>query len=592
MKKNKKKKRNKNFIDELTHYPLAKALEIQQLIDKESNIQHSRLFRSITFGRLIVAVVLFAWFASTEVTKFFLIVPAIYIVASMWVLHHTKRNNEHTRLYALFYALFDLVAFALLIHFSNHDYELSFIFFTLAFNAMLLSFSQLVFVTCWGAIFLIVGWYDMKFPDTHLISTIWNSDFIDIPYKTSDIATLVMGLFFSTFTIYNIVKHSLKNEIGAIIQRRQMNQLLSFTRSVIENFKDGILIFTADTDTSILNINKKAIELLNLKSGQAVLSLYELSPQLFKQYKDWSSSLFDSFNTDDSFTYQHNEGAEEVFVSFSEFSRTNQGSVIMVTLESVNKTMQQAQENKLISLGRLTAGVAHEIRNPLASIHSAADLLKESNNEEVKHKLVDIINKNVRRTNRIISNILGLFRERKAERTLLPVAKTLDEFVESFKLSNNDKAFKLTVTTELEEPLYIKFDLTQLEQILWNLASNSIKYSESADLKINIHYGLSDNRRRLFLYVSDNGKGIDEKRATKIFEPFYAGSAEGSGLGLYLAKELCAANNANITYLLPTDRDFHLPQRGACFRIATTVYFSKSFKPKIPNERPRPPSPF
>ncbi len=567
MKKNKKKKRNKNFIDELTHYPLAKALEIQQLIDKESNIQHSRLFRSITFGRLIVAVVLFAWFASTEVTKFFLIVPAIYIVASMWVLHHTKRNNEHTRLYALFYALFDLVAFALLIHFSNHDYELSFIFFTLAFNAMLLSFSQLVFVTCWGAIFLIVGWYDMKFPDTHLISTIWNSDFIDIPYKTSDIATLVMGLFFSTFTIYNIVKHSLKNEIGAIIQRRQMNQLLSFTRSVIENFKDGILIFTADTDTSILNINKKAIELLNLKSGQAVLSLYELSPQLFKQYKDWSSSLFDSFNTDDSFTYQHNEGAEEVFVSFSEFSRTNQGSVIMVTLESVNKTMQQAQENKLISLGRLTAGVAHEIRNPLASIHSAADLLKESNNEEVKHKLVDIINKNVRRTNRIISNILGLFRERKAERTLLPVAKTLDEFVESFKLSNNDKAFKLTVTTELEEPLYIKFDLTQLEQILWNLASNSIKYSESADLKINIHYGLSDNRRRLFLYVSDNGKGIDEKRATKIFEPFYAGSAEGSGLGLYLAKELCAANNANITYLLPTDRDFHLPQRGACFRI-------------------------
>lgn len=567
------------LIDELGYLPLAKPWKLQNLIDIETSYQQHKLFRTITWARIIIASLILIIFLNTNVSQLALSLPIISICISTWALKTNKNTSDNRHLYPLFYALFDILTFLYITKYSSNSYEIGFIFFTLSFNAMLLPFKQLLLVTCFGAVLLFIGWFDINFTQSQLFIS---SDFLELikeGQKTKEILTLIIGLFIVVFTVYQLAKTSLENEVKAVIQHRQLHQILSFNRSILENFNKGIIIFS--TDAQIISINKKAIELLNINDGTRITVLSELSSALFEYYNEWSSSLFGSSASDDSFTYQHNQGAEEVFISFTEFTKTNQNSIIMMTLDSVNKTMQQAQEARLVALGRLTAGIAHEIRNPLTAISSATDLLKENSDEATKHKLTAIIANNVQRTNRVINDVLGLFRDKQGNRQLLPVEQSLKTFAETFSLSHKDNKLTISIKTHCDKDVYFKFNTTQLDQILWNLCSNSIKYAKSEYLKITIKYRLSTNRKRLYLYVYDNGKGINEKKAKRIFEPFYAGSSEGSGLGLYLVRELCNANNANITYLLPKDRDDNLLPIGACFRISIPVYFSKNISPKI-----------
>lgn len=575
-------KNKSKIITDLNYLPLAKPWQLLEVIEIETSRKQYRLFRAVTWVRLIVAVLTFGFFLSTNTSHLALSLPIISMIISIEAL---KKNQTigNTNLYPLLYALFDILTFTYIITYSSNSYEIGFIFFTLSLNAMILPFRQLLLVTCLGGALVFIGWFDINFSQSQLFIS---SDILEVikeGQKTKEILTLIMGLFVVVFTIFQLTKMALLNEVKAIIQHKQLHEMLSFNRTIIENFNNGIIIFSTDTDAKIISINKKAIELLNINDEKRVTGLSELSSILFEQYKEWSSSLFGTSAANDSFTYQHNQGAEEVFISFTEFSKTNQNSIIMMTLESVNKTMQQAQEAKLTALGRLTAGIAHEIRNPLTAISSAADLLKENSDEQTKQKLISIIANNVQRTNRIINDILGLFRDKQANRQLLPVEQSLKEFSKRFTQSYNKQAFELTIINRSNKELYFNFDTTQLEQILWNLCSNAIKYAKSDNLQITISYELSSNQKRLYLYIYDNGKGINQEKATKIFEPFYAGSSEGSGLGLYLVRELCNANNANITYLLPKERSNQLPAIGACFRISAPVYFSQKVKPTITN---------
>ncbi len=574
-------KKTKKLPDEFDYSPLAKPWQMQHLITEETSYQYHRLFRIITWSRLLVAAIILISFIVSDTSTLTLLLPIVSVSMSLWALWATNDTYNNNRLYALLYALFDMLTFAYLIQFSSNSYELGFIFFTLAVNAILLSFVQLLWITCLAAVLLAIGWFDINFNRIHLLISLafWTN--IEVTQKLKGLLTLIVGLFVLALIVYYLTKQALDNEIKVLIQEKQLRKILSFNRSIVENFKNGILIFSADAETRMISINKKAVELLNIKDGERITVLSELSPLLFKYYREWSSSLLGSANTDDSFTYQHNQEAEEVFVSFTEFIQTDANSIIMMTLESVNNTMQQAQEAKLVALGRLTAGIAHEIRNPLAAISAAMDLLNEANDDSSKQRLVPIINKNIQRTNRIIDDILSLFKDKKADRQLLSILQSLNHFSETFRLSNKDSAFKIAVEAEDTEELYFKFDASQLEQILWNLCINSIKYSQATDLIITIKYRLSSNRKRVYLYVCDNGYGISYNKAKRIFEPFYAGSSEGSGLGLYLVRELCHANNANIIYLLPQNRHPDLPANGACFRISASVYFSRNIKPQI-----------
>ncbi|MGY0400215.1 MAG: sensor histidine kinase, partial [Ostreibacterium sp.] len=158
-----------------------------------------------------------------------------------------------------------------------------------------------------------------------------------------------------------------------------------------------------------------------------------------------------------------------------------------------------------------------------------------------------------------------------------------DYFKINFTQENQDNQFDIQIIEKSPEHLYIMFDKGQFEQILWNLAQNAIKYANVEPLIITLRLSLSASRRALYLDIIDNGQGIEEKKIKHIFEPFYTGGTSSSGLGLYLVRELCSANNANIVYLpSKMGEDNQVPEfSGACFRISIQAYFSQNIKPKI-----------
>ena len=233
----------------------------------------------------------------------------------------------------------------------------------------------------------------------------------------------------------------------------------------------------------------------------------------------------------------------------------------LVFLEDISQITQQAQQLKLASLGRLTAGIAHEIRNPLGAISHAAQLLQESEIlEGPDRRLAQIIQDHSRRMNLVIENVLQLSRRRQAEPQLLDLKYWLHRFASEFRSSA-----ALDQTLHLETSgsgLQTRMDPHQLTQVLTNLVQNGMRYSAQV-------HKLGQVWLKLFrdpdsdlpvLEVLDDGPGIPPEQLQHIFEPFYTTDNKGTGLGLYISRELCESNQARLDYK-PREGG------GSCFRI-------------------------
>jgi two-component system sensor histidine kinase PilS (NtrC family) len=233
----------------------------------------------------------------------------------------------------------------------------------------------------------------------------------------------------------------------------------------------------------------------------------------------------------------------------------------LVFLDDISQIAQQAQQLKLASLGRLTAGIAHEIRNPLGAISHAAQLLQES--EELPsgdRRLAQIIQDHSRRMNQVIENVLQLSRRRQAEPQLLDLKYWLHRFASEYRSSAPS-----TQTLHLETcsgSLQTRMDPHQLTQVLTNLVQNGLRYSGQKHHQSQVWLRLfrdSDSDLPV-LEVLDDGPGVPAEQLQSIFEPFFTTDTKGTGLGLYISRELCESNQARLDYQL---RD----TGGSCFRI-------------------------
>ncbi len=229
----------------------------------------------------------------------------------------------------------------------------------------------------------------------------------------------------------------------------------------------------------------------------------------------------------------------------------------LIFLEDISQITQQAQQLKLAALGRLTAGIAHEIRNPLGAISHAAQLLQES--EELSspdRRLAQIIQDHSRRMNVVIENVLQLSRRRQAEPQLLDLRYWLHRFASEFRASARDNQ-----TLHLQthgSGLQTRMDPHQLTQVLNNLVQNGLRYSRSAQVWLSLYRDpVSDLP---VLEVLDDGPGVQPDQIQHIFEPFYTTDSKGTGLGLYISRELCESNQARLDYK-PREGG------GSCFRI-------------------------
>ena len=228
-------------------------------------------------------------------------------------------------------------------------------------------------------------------------------------------------------------------------------------------------------------------------------------------------------------------------------------SVLLV--EDTTRAREQAQQLKLAALGRLTANIAHEIRNPLAAISHAAELLNEEKRAEDRDRLTRIIHDNSKRLDRLVSDVLQLNRRDRVSAAPLRLQPWLAGFLDEFVANENVPAERFELETRRES--WIEFDREHLHQVMWNLLRNAVRYARPEPKSVRIVLdGYAD---RVELSVIDNGPGVPAAIQGQLFEPFFTTEAKGTGLGLYLARELAAANRATLDYVND------LP--GAHFRI-------------------------
>jgi two-component system sensor histidine kinase PilS (NtrC family) len=221
----------------------------------------------------------------------------------------------------------------------------------------------------------------------------------------------------------------------------------------------------------------------------------------------------------------------------------------------------RVQQSKLASLGRLSASIAHEIRNPVGAMSHAAQLLGESPvlTEDDK-RLTEIIQTHSSRVSHIIDNVLQLSRRESSRPERLALKEWLDDFAREFERTLELQEGEFTVGS-LPEDFEVRMDRGHLRQVLWNLCDNAVKYaSEAGGIMVEIQGGRLSGQSRPYLDVLDCGLGVDKATADKIFEPFFTARSGGTGLGLYISRELCELNRATLLYL---DR----PGGGSIFRI-------------------------
>lgn len=217
----------------------------------------------------------------------------------------------------------------------------------------------------------------------------------------------------------------------------------------------------------------------------------------------------------------------------------------VIFLQDVTEIENQAQQLKLASMGRLTASIAHEVRNPLSAISYAASLLGEEVSGQSQVRLLNIVGDNVARLNQMIEDILSLSRKVQSHGEPLALASFFDEFLEEFRETNILAKDLIHVGTM--QSYRVQFDPLHLREVLMNLLSNALRYASGESGSIRIH-AIPDGASRLELHVQDDGTAISAEVRAHLFEPFYTTSSKGTGLGLYLARELCLNNGAMLDY--------------------------------------------
>jgi len=243
------------------------------------------------------------------------------------------------------------------------------------------------------------------------------------------------------------------------------------------------------------------------------------------------------------------------------FTRLRAGSdQALIFLDDTSMVSRQAESLTLATLGRFSASLAHEIRNPLAAINYAVQLLEESKDLPTADlRLLEIVRQQGQRMNGIVENVLGLARREPAKPEHVELIAFTRRFVEDYAASHplEHDTLRATGTGALNTLL----DPRQLHQVLTALVYNALTYGRlpGQPARVTVHVAV-DNTGAPTIDVLDRGPGVPESVAGQLFRPFFTTSGHGTGLGLYIARELCRANQATLDYV-------PLPGGGACFRI-------------------------
>jgi two-component system sensor histidine kinase PilS (NtrC family) len=353
-------------------------------------------------------------------------------------------------------------------------------------------------------------------------------------------AGLLSAAYFAiAWLAHALAKHTLASEELAARREVDLANMEQVNALVIRDMQDGVLV--VDARGVIRQSNTRAEQLLGpVRREAGEVKLAEYAPALGAQFGRWRSQKAADATNGRPFS-------SAVGARFVPIGRSRQvGAVIF--LEDQSRIQAQARQLKLAAMGRLTANIAHEIRNPLGAISHAAELLREEPMiNGTTQRLITIINENTQRLDRMVNNVLRLSRGDQAHRERFKVVHFLQRFVEQFtQIERIDpELFWLELTGDAD----VLFDRSHLNQVMWNLCRNAVRHSRRRPESIRIHVGTVRSDTVVKLDVVDDGPGITPEVRARLFEPFFTTAAGGTGLGLYIAREVCEANGATLDYV-------------------------------------------
>jgi two-component system sensor histidine kinase PilS (NtrC family) len=358
--------------------------------------------------------------------------------------------------------------------------------------------------------------------------------------------------YLATAILTNLLGRQLR-EVEVLAEQRgaEVDNLARVNEMIIRRMRTGLL--AVDVENTIRLFNESAWYLLGNPSPER-RSLGDVAPELSRRLWRWRQQQHV-----DTTPLALAPDTPAVIPRFTSLGGVDE--LTLIFLDDTSLLSRRAEELTLTTLGRLAASVAHEIRNPLAAISHAGQLLRESVIEpEADHRLVEIINSQCQRMDGIVQNVLGLARRERSRPEALELVAWAQHFISEFHLTPRDERDEFRVSAP-KGSLRAMMDPQHLHQVVTVLLQNALTYGrmpgEPARITLVVHDG---DEGEPLLDVVDRGPGIPPSVAEQLFEPFYTTSEHGTGLGLYIARQLCEANQASLNHV-------PLPGGGSCFRI-------------------------
>ena len=349
---------------------------------------------------------------------------------------------------------------------------------------------------------------------------------------------LGLALFAAATISAELARRARSSAKLAAIRGTELKRLAQLNEEIIQRMQAGVIAITPEGTIQLAN--RAAREL----TGQALTpgdSLQKSSPDLASQHQLWKQNQQQPLPLAD----------EKIRTTLGTLDHHGEASsATLIFLDDAVAIAQQAQLMKMASIGTLTASIAHEIRNPLTAITTAGELLSETSaHDSQTAALTEIIARHGNRLNRIVEEILQMGRTQHFQPQSIPLASWLTRFVEDYQLTH-DLPEGALLSAEIPD-LVIEFDPDQLHQVIWNLCDNAIQHAiqdkPTPWVKLEVQFDQASSRT--IISITDQGPGVPIDQVEDLFTPFFTTRDGGTGLGLYIASELCTTNRATLSYV-------------------------------------------
>jgi two-component system sensor histidine kinase PilS (NtrC family) len=342
-----------------------------------------------------------------------------------------------------------------------------------------------------------------------------------------------IGFFATAATARLLARRVVANEMLARRRGVELANQLEINQRVIRDMLDGVLV--VDAEGNVSQYNPRAASLWEC-TPPSEARLEHFSPDLALRYQQWRRSMTEVIEN-----MRVLRSGRMLRVRFLPAGETANA---LIYIEDMERVQAQAQQIKLAALGRLTANMAHEIRNPLAAISHAAELLVEGQEEATQSRLARIIDDNSQRLNRMVTDVMELGRRDRAQPELIRLHESIAALIEDMALVTLQA--RDIVVLECDATLKLRFDRSHFHRVLTNLIENALRYCSGRPGSVRIAAADAAATGMVVLQIGDDGPGIPAEARQHLFEPFFTTRSDGTGLGLYIARELCEANGGTL----------------------------------------------